>query len=546
MIMKYNFDKIPNRRGTNSLKWDVDRKELPMWVADMDFETVPEVQEALVQRVAHGVYGYSVIPDEWADSYVNWWEKRHHFRMDPKKLIFTTGVIPALSSAVRKLTTPAENVLIQTPVYNNFFNSIRNNGRNVVENELLYDGKEYRVDWEKLEQQLADPQTTLMILCNPQNPAGNIWDCETLARIGALCKQYDVIVVSDEIHCDLTKPGTEYIPFASVDDTCRDISVTCIAPTKTFNLAGLQTAAVYAENSILHHRMWRQLNTDEVAEPNAFAIQATIAAFQYGEEWLDELREYVEKNKQYVTEFLQEKIPLIHPVAGDAYYELKQYAPCRLGIGKAGARYKTLPVLEFRAAHSAAQDAVFTDVDPEVNEKLGLFTVQTKCDSKDTYLTRPDLGRVLSDEAVQTIKEKCKMHPTVQIYVSDGLSSAAVAANTADVLPAILQGLKSYGIEAGTPFFVKYGRVGVMDQISEITGADVTCVLIGERPGLITAESMSAYIAYKATVGMPEARRTVVSNIHKDGTIPAEAGAHIADIIKKILEAKASGTDLKL
>ena len=132
MTMKYNFDKIPNRRGTNSLKWDVDRKELPMWVADMDFETVPEVQEALVQRVAHGVYGYSVIPDEWADSYVNWWEKRHHFRMDPKKLIFTTGVIPALSSAVRKLTTPAENVLIQTPVYNNFFNSIRNNGRNVV------------------------------------------------------------------------------------------------------------------------------------------------------------------------------------------------------------------------------------------------------------------------------------------------------------------------------------------------------------------------------------------------------------------------------
>lgn len=164
-----------------------------------------------------------------------------------------------------------------------------------MENELLYDGKEYRVDWEKLEQQLADPQTTLMILCNPQNPAGNIWDCETLARIGALCKQYDVIVVSDEIHCDLTKPGTEYIPFASVDDTCRDISVTCIAPTKTFNLAGLQTAAVYAENSILHHRMWRQLNTDEVAEPNAFAIQATIAAFQYGEEWLDELREYVER-----------------------------------------------------------------------------------------------------------------------------------------------------------------------------------------------------------------------------------------------------------
>ena len=235
-----------------------------------------------------------------------------------------------------------------------------------------------------------------------------------------------------------------------------------------------------------------------------------------------------------------------NPVNREAYYDLKQYAPCRLGIGKAGARYKTLPVLEFRAAHSAAQDAVFSDVDQEFVDNMGLFTVQTKCDSKDTYLTRPDLGRILSDDAVATIKEKCKKNPTVQIYVSDGLSSSAIAANVGDVLPAIEQGLKSYNIDCGTPFFVKYGRVGAMDQVSEITGADVTCVLIGERPGLITAESMSAYIAYKATVGMPEARRTVVSNIHKDGTVPAEAGAHIADIIKKILEAKASGTDLKL
>ena len=235
-----------------------------------------------------------------------------------------------------------------------------------------------------------------------------------------------------------------------------------------------------------------------------------------------------------------------NPENGEAYYDLKQYAPCRLGIGKAGARYKTDPVLQFRAAHSAAQDAVFSDVDQEFIDKMGLFSVQTQCDSKDTYLTRPDLGRRLNDDAVKTIKEKCRMNPTVQIYVSDGLSSAAIAANVGDVLPAIEQGLKSYGIDYGTPFFVKYGRVGAMDQISEITGAQVTCVLIGERPGLITAESMSAYIAYKATVGMPEARRTVVSNIHKAGTIPAEAGAHIADIIKKILDNKASGTDLKL
>ena len=204
-----------------------------------------------------------------------------------------------------------------------------------------------------------------------------------------------------------------------------------------------------------------------------------------------------------------------NPENGEEYAELKMNAPCRLGIGKAGARYNTLPQLEFRAAHSAAQDAVFNDVDAEFVEKMGLWTVQTQCDSKDTYLTRPDLGRKLSPEAVETIKAKCKKNPTVQIYV-------------------------------GTPFFVKYGRVGVMDEISELTGATVTCTLIGERPGLITAESMSAYIAYKATVGMPEARRTVVSNIHRAGTIPAEAGAHIAEIIKIMLDKKASGTDLKL
>jgi ethanolamine ammonia-lyase small subunit len=245
----------------------------------------------------------------------------------------------------------------------------------------------------------------------------------------------------------------------------------------------------------------------------------------------------VDIRKQYLVE---------DPVNKEAYYEVKQFAPCRLGIGKAGARYKTDPTLQFRAAHSAAQDAVFSDVDQEFIDNMGFFSVQTQCNSKDTYLTRPDLGRKLNEDGVKLITEKCKKNPTVQIYVSDGLSSAAVAANVSDVLPGIVQGLKSYGIEVGTPFFCKYGRVGVMDQISEITGATVTCVLIGERPGLITAKSMSAYIAYKGTVGMPEARRTVVSNIHKEGTIPAEAGAHISEIIKTILENKASGTDLKL
>ncbi|MDD2414986.1 MAG: ethanolamine ammonia-lyase subunit EutC [Eubacteriaceae bacterium] len=241
------------------------------------------------------------------------------------------------------------------------------------------------------------------------------------------------------------------------------------------------------------------------------------------------------------TQYLVEK-----PQHQEAYAEIKSKAPCRLGIGKAGARYKTDPVLQFRAAHSAAQDAVFTDVNPEFVETMGLFTVQTQCDSKDIYLTRPDLGRKLSDEGAKIVDQQCKKNPKIQIFIADGLSSAAIEANANEVYPAIVQGLKSKGIDVGTPFFVKYGRVGVMDQISEITGADVTCVLIGERPGLITAQSMSAYMAYHATVGMPEARRNVLSNIHQAGTNPAEAGAHIADVLMKMLTEKKSGTDLKL
>lgn len=318
--MKYNFDKPTNRRGTGSLKWDVPENELPMWVADMDFETVPEVIEALKKRVEHGIFGYSIMPDTWSQSYVNWWDKRHHITLNPDKLIFTTGVVPAISSAVRKLTTPAENVLVQTPTYNIFFNSIRNNGRNIVENHLLYDGREYHIDWETLERQLADPQTSLMILCNPHNPIGKIWDKETLARIGALCAENDVTVFSDEIHCDITAPGKEYVPFASVNEQCRQISVTAIAPTKTFNLAGIQSAAVYAENKVLHHKMWRRLNTDEVAEPNAFAMCATIAAFTCGADWLDELRVYIEENKKYVTDFIAREIPQMKVVPSEATY----------------------------------------------------------------------------------------------------------------------------------------------------------------------------------------------------------------------------------
>ena len=235
-----------------------------------------------------------------------------------------------------------------------------------------------------------------------------------------------------------------------------------------------------------------------------------------------------------------------NPENKEEYLKLKQKTSARLGIGRAGSRFKTDILLRFRADHAAAQDAVFNDVPSEFLEELGLFEVVTECESRDQYITRPDLGRKISPEGIKTIEEKCKKSPTVQILLSDGLSSTAVEANAKNIIPSILNGLKGYGIDAGNTFFIKFGRVGSGDHVAEILNADVVCILIGERPGLTTAESMSAYITYKAYVGIPEAKRTVVSNIHRDGTPAAEAGAHVATLIKKILDAKASGQDLKL
>lgn len=318
----YDFDTPINRRKTASLKWDVKENELPMWVADMDFQTAPEIREALEKRVAHGIFGYTIIPETWNQAYVNWWEKRHDFSVESDWLVFCTGVVPAISSAVRKLTTPGENVLIQTPVYNIFFNSILNNGRNVLQSPLVYDGKAYHIDFVQLEKDLANPQTTLMILCNPHNPVGKIWDKDTLKQIGALCQKHHVTVLSDEIHCDLTAPGKEYVPFAAASEVCKDISVSLWAPTKTFNIAGLQTASIMAANPVLRHKMWRGLNTDEVAEPNAFAVDAAIAAFTKGEGWLDALREYIDQNKQMVKQFLQKELPQISIVSLDVTYLL--------------------------------------------------------------------------------------------------------------------------------------------------------------------------------------------------------------------------------
>lgn len=320
--MNFNFDQITNRRGTNSLKWDVKQNELPLWVADMDFKTAPSIQKALEKRVKHGIYGYSVVPPSWTQSYISWWQRRHNFTIQSENLIFTTGIVPALSSCIRKLTSPAEKVLVQTPCYNIFFNSIINNGRIPLESPLGFDGNKYFIDFDRLEKDLSDPQVSMMILCNPQNPTGNLWSFKELEKIGELCKKYGVTVFSDEIHCDIARPGKQYVPFASVSKTCAELSVTGIAPTKCFNIAGINTAAVVVPNNFLRHKVWRALNTDEIAEPNAFAVDATIAAFNEGEEWLSSLNKYLFENRDYATNFIKQLNANLTPIEADATYLL--------------------------------------------------------------------------------------------------------------------------------------------------------------------------------------------------------------------------------
>lgn len=318
----YDFSKLTNRKETNSLKWDVEANELPMWVADMDFETAPEIVEALQKRLDHKIFGYNIVPDEYFESIQNWWSSRHEFKIEKEWMMFCTGVVPAISSIVRKMTTVGENVLIQAPVYNIFYNSILNNGRHVLSSDLIYYGNEYSIDFKDLEEKLSMPQTTMMILCNPHNPIGKIWSREVLKRIGDLCAKHNVLVVSDEIHCDIVAPNREYIPFASVSQTNLMNSITCIAPTKTFNLAGLQTACIVVPNHVLRHKVNRGINTDEVAEPNSFAITATIAAFTKGENWLNELRKYIENNKETTIKFIKEQLPELHVIPSEATYLL--------------------------------------------------------------------------------------------------------------------------------------------------------------------------------------------------------------------------------
>ena len=314
--MKYDFDKITQRRGTNSYKWDStdDKEVLPMWVADMDFPTAPCIINALEKRVEHGIFGYTRVPEEYYDAVISWFSRRHHWKPRREWFIYTSGVVPALSAVIKALTNVGDKVLTLTPVYNCFFSSIRNNGCELDSCALRYEDNTFSIDYEDLERRAADPKTTLMLLCNPHNPSGRVWTREELRRIGDICIKNNVVVVADEIHCELVHPGFTYTPFASVSEEFQKHSVTCVAPSKAFNIAGLQIANIIVENDEWRQRIDKAININEVCDVNPFGVIATIAAYNEGEEWVNQLLQYIHGNYLFFKDYCEEHLPQL-PVA---------------------------------------------------------------------------------------------------------------------------------------------------------------------------------------------------------------------------------------
>ena len=309
--MKYNFDEIIPRRGTNSYKWDSagDADVLPMWVADMDFRTAPPVVEALRKRVEHGIFGYVRVPDAYYAAVTNWFARRHDWQIEKEWIIYTTGVVPALSAVIKALTVPGDKVMVQTPVYNCFFSSIRNNGCGMIANPLIYRNGTYQIDFADLEQKAADPSVKVLLLCNPHNPAGRVWTKQELTRIGDICIRNNVWVVADEIHCELVFPGHTYIPFASISQEFLMHSVTCTSPSKAFNLAGLQIANIISADTDIRTKIDKAININEVCDVNPFGVEALMAAYNDGEEWLEELKQYLFANYNYLRVYFEEYLP---------------------------------------------------------------------------------------------------------------------------------------------------------------------------------------------------------------------------------------------
>ena len=312
--MEYDFSRPTERRGTDSYKWDSapETDIIPLWVADMDFETFPGITEALQRRVAHGIFGYTRVPEAYYEAVCNWFGKHHGWHINREDIIYTSGVVPAVSAVIKALTLPGDQVIVQGPVYNCFFSSIRNNGCEMVSNSLIYNKEElrYEIDFDDLERKLAHERARLMLLCNPHNPGGRVWTRDELTRVAELCRKYGVRVVSDEIHCELTLYDNEYVPFGSLPDELSHGSITCCSPSKAFNTAGLQIANIVCRDAEVRNRIDRAININEVCDVNPFGVIALQAAYSdEGYEWLTQLRAYISSNYDLLRERFARELP---------------------------------------------------------------------------------------------------------------------------------------------------------------------------------------------------------------------------------------------
>lgn len=312
--MEYDFSRPTERRGTDSYKWDSapETDIIPLWVADMDFETFPGITEALQRRVAHGIFGYTRVPEAYYEAVCNWFGKRHGWHINREDIIYTSGVVPAVSAVIKALTLPGDQVIVQGPVYNCFFSSIRNNGCEMVSNSLIYNKEElrYEIDFDDLERKLAHERARLMLICNPHNPGGRVWTRDELTRVAELCRKYGVRVVSDEIHCELTLYDNEYVPFGSLPDELSHGSITCCSPSKAFNTAGLQIANIVCRDAEVRNRIDRAININEVCDVNPFGVIALQAAYSdEGYEWLTQLRAYISSNYDLLRERFARELP---------------------------------------------------------------------------------------------------------------------------------------------------------------------------------------------------------------------------------------------
>lgn len=312
--MEYDFSRPTDRRGTDSYKWDSapEADIIPLWVADMDFETFPGITEALQRRVAHGIFGYTRVPETYYEAVCRWFGKRHGWHINREDIIYTSGVVPAVSAVIKALTLPGDQVIVQGPVYNCFFSSIRNNGCEMVSNSLIYNKEElrYEIDFEDLERKLAHERARLMLICNPHNPGGRVWTRDELTRVAELSRKYGVRVVSDEIHCELTLYDNEYVPFGSLPDELSRDSITCCSPSKAFNTAGLQIANIVCRDAEVRNRIDRAININEVCDVNPFGVIALQAAYSdEGYEWLTQLRKYISANYDLLLERFARELP---------------------------------------------------------------------------------------------------------------------------------------------------------------------------------------------------------------------------------------------